>query len=194
MKLSRLLTLAAVFALPALAHAHPGHDGHELTWDFAGGAVHPLTGLDHLIAMVAVGLWAAQLGGRQRWLLPTAFLSLMVLGSYLGHAGFAWRWLDSGIAASILTFGLLLAGAVRLPTFAGLAMVSGFAALHGMAHGMEIPAGANALGYGLGFTLATALLLTIGLGLGSDLRNSTKATRLVGATVAIAGVIAFAAA
>jgi urease accessory protein len=193
MKLSRLASLAAVFAFPALAHAHPGHDGHELTWDFASGAVHPLTGFDHLIAMVAVGLWAAQLGGRNRWLLPTAFLSLMMLGACLGHAGLAWRWLDSGIAASILIFGLLLAGAVRLPTFAGMAMVSGFAALHGMAHGMEIPAGASGLGYGLGFLATTTLLLTIGLGLGSDLRDSAKASRLVGATVAIAGVIAFAA-
>jgi hypothetical protein len=91
MKLTRFLALAAfalaAFALPVLAHAHPGHDGHELTWDFTSGASHPLLGWDHLIAMVAVGLWAAQLGGRSRWLLPVAFVGVMALGAAAGHAG-----------------------------------------------------------------------------------------------------------
>lgn len=191
MKLTRFLALAA-FALPVLAHAHPGHDGHELTWDFAGGASHPLLGLDHLIAMVAVGLWAAQLGGRSRWLLPVAFVGFMVLGALAGHAGQTFPGVEQAIAASILVLGLLIAATVRLPLAAGMAVVGGFALFHGVAHGAEMPATAGGLAYGLGFAVTTALLHAIGLGVGSAIKERQQAVRIAGGAVALAGALAFA--
>ena len=191
MKLTRFLTLAA-FALPVLAHAHPGHEGHELTWDFTSGALHPLSGWDHLLAMIAVGLWAAQLGGRSRWLVPAAFVGVMTLGALLGHVGFAIPGVEQGIAASILVLGLLIACAVKLPAIACMAIVGTFALFHGVAHGAEMPATASGLSYGIGFITSTAFLHIFGLGLGVALRNQEKVARIAGGAVAVAGALAFA--
>ncbi len=191
MKLSRLLALAA-FTLPVLAHAHPGHEGHDLTWDFTSGAMHPLSGWDHLLAMIAVGLWAAQLGGRSRWLVPAAFVGVMTLGALLGHAGFAIAGVEQGIAASILILGLLIAGAVKLPTAASMTIVGAFAFFHGVAHGAEMPATASGLSYGIGFIVSTSFLHLVGLGLGGTLKNQEKVARFAGGAVALAGALAFA--
>ena len=192
MKTTRLIVLAlAAVALPVLAHAHPGHDGHDLTWDFATGAAHPLSGWDHLLAMVAVGLWAAQLGGRSRWLVPAAFVGVMTLGALLGHAGLALPGVEQGIAASILILGLLIAAAVRLPVAASMAIVGLFALFHGVAHGAEMPATAGGLSYGAGFIVATALLHAVGLGLGFALKDQAKLARFAGGAVARAGAAAF---
>jgi len=191
MKLSRLLALA-VLSLPLLAHAHPGHEGHELTWDFTSGAVHPFSGWDHLLAMGAVGIWAAQLGGRSRWLVPLAFVGVMTLGAILGRAGLVFADAEQGIAASILILGLLIAAAVKLPLPASMAIVGAFAFFHGFAHGTEMPATASGLGYGAGFIAATASLHAIGLGFGSLLKKRGRIIRFAGAAVALAGVIAFA--
>lgn len=191
MKLTRLLALAA-FVVPVLAHAHPGHEGHELTWDFTSGAIHPLSGWDHVLAMMAVGLWAAQLGGRSRWLVPTAFVGLMTLGALLGHAGFAIAGVEQGIAASILILGVLIAAAVKLPVRACMAVVGAFALFHGVAHGAEMPGTASGLSYGIGFVASTIFLHAVGLGLGLGLRNEEKMARFAGGAVAIAGVLAFA--
>jgi urease accessory protein len=192
MKPPRLIALAlAAVALPVLAHAHPGHDGHDLTWDFATGATHPLSGWDHLLAMIAVGLWAAQLGGRSRWLVPAAFVSVMALGAVLGHAGLALAGVEQGIAASILILGLLIAAAVRLPATASMAIVGLFALFHGVAHGAEMPATAGGFSYGAGFVVATALLHLVGLGLGMALKNQQKVARFAGGAVALAGAAAF---
>jgi urease accessory protein len=190
MKLTRFIALAAL-AFPLLAQAHPGHDGHELTWDFATGAAHPLSGWDHLLAMIAVGLWAAQLGGRSRWLVPAAFVGVMTVGAVLGHYGLALPGVEQGIAASLLILGLLIAAAVRLPTAAGMAIVGLFALFHGVAHGAEMPATAGGLTYGAGFVAATVLLHAIGLGLGLALRNQPKIARIAGGAVALAGAAAF---
>ena len=124
----RFLALAAVLAIAPWASAHPGHEGDHggVTWDFAGGFAHPLSGWDHLLAMVAVGLWAAQLGGRARWLVPSAFVADMVAGAALGRAGFHLPGSEQAIAASVLVLGLLLARAVRLPVTAGMALVGAF--------------------------------------------------------------------
>ncbi len=192
MKLSPRLAIFAATALvfPALAHAHPGHEGHELTWDFGAGLVHPLSGLDHLLAMVAVGLWAAQLGGRARWQVPAAFVGVMALGGAIGRAGLVVPGLEQGIAASVLVLGLLVATATRLPVAAGMALAGGFAVFHGVAHGAEMPAAAGGLGYGSGFVTATALLHAAGVGLGLLAgRVSTRATRLAGWGVAAAGAM-----
>ncbi|HEY4246368.1 MAG TPA: HupE/UreJ family protein [Lacunisphaera sp.] len=191
MKLTRLLALTA-FALPVLAHAHPGHEGHELTWDFTSGAIHPLSGWDHLLAMTAVGLWAAQLGGRNRWFVPAAFVGVMTLGALLGHAGLAIAGVEQGIAASILVLGLLIACAVKLPTGASMAIVGVFALFHGVAHGAEMPATASGLSYGIGFIVSTTFLHIAGLGLGMALKNQEKVARFAGGAVAVAGALAFA--
>jgi urease accessory protein len=190
MKPIRLLALAA-FVLPVLAHAHPGHEGHELTWDFTSGATHPLSGWDHLLALIAVSLWAAQLGGRSRWLVPAAFVAVMTLGAALGHAGLALPGVEQGIAASLLVLGLLIAASVQPPAPASVAIVGAFALFHGLAHGAEMPASASGLSYGLGFVAATVLLHVTGLGLGFALRNQEKAARFAGGAVAIAGAVAF---
>jgi urease accessory protein len=191
--MKRLLRLPKICALlllfPALAHAHPGHDGHELTWDFSGGFAHPLSGWDHLLAMMAVGLWAAQLGGRARWFVPSAFVGVMALAAVFGHFYGTIPGTEQGIAASILILGLLIATAARLPVAAGMALVGVFAVFHGVAHGAEMPATAGGLSYGAGFVVATALLHAVGLGLGMALKKQPTLARFAGGAVA-AGALA----
>ena len=190
----RLLALAAVLAVTPWASAHPGHDGgHDLTWDFSGGLAHPLSGVDHLLAMIAVGLWAAQLGGRARWLVPLAFVGVMTLGAVLGHAGLAFSGIEQGIAASVLVLGLLIATSVRLTVAAGMALAGVFALFHGLAHGAEMPATAGGLSYGMGFIAATCLLHLAGIGLGTlAARRSDKIASYAGWGITAAGVVLFA--
>jgi len=192
--MKRLLRLASPAALallfPALAQAHPGHDGHDLTWDFSGGFAHPVGGLDHILAMVAVGLWAAQLGGRARWLVPAAFVGVMALAAAFGQRAGAIPGTEQGIAASVLVLGLLIAATVRLPVAAGMALAGLFAAFHGVAHGAEMPATAGGLAYGAGFMVATASLHTAGAGLGLLAgKFSARVPRLAGWGIAAAGVV-----
>jgi urease accessory protein len=193
MKTARRLIATLLFALPALAHAHPGHDGdHELTWDFNGGFLHPLTGWDHLIAMIAVGVWAAQLGGRARWLVPAAFLAAMSAGAALAQNAGTLPAIEHGIAASLLVLGLLIAFAVRLPVAASMAIVALFALFHGAAHGSEMSAHSTAFSYGLGFIAVTALLHATGFALGTAFAKQTSLARSVGAAIAVTGLAAFA--
>jgi len=191
---SRLLrTLSWLLVTAPLAQAHPGHEGDGLVWDFSGGFAHPLSGWDHLLAMIAVGLWAAQLGGRARWLVPSAFVGVMALGAAVGHAGLMLPGVEQGIAASVLVLGLLIATAVRLPVAAGMTLVGIFAVFHGIAHGAEMPATAGGLSYGAGFVVATALLHAVGVGLGMGAACfSTKTTKLAGWAIAASGVVLFA--
>jgi urease accessory protein len=166
---SRFCQLGTVLALlPAAAFAHPGHDGgHDLSWDFAGGFSHPVFGLDHLLAMLAVGIWAAQVGGRARWFVPATFVGVMTLAAAFGHRGFVPAGMEQMIAASLLAFGIMIALAKRLPLAVGLSLTAVFAAFHGFAHGAELPADSNGLSYGLGFVIATTLLHAAGYTLGS---------------------------
>jgi urease accessory protein len=188
---------AAVVALlaltPALAQAHPGHgEAHS----FMGGFSHPLSGFDHILAMVAVGLWAAQLGGRAMYLVPAAFVSLMTVGGAMGMAGINLpmfpnnSMVEAGIMVSILVFGLLIATAVRLPTVAGMTIVGLFALFHGHSHGTELPAGATGATYAIGFILATALLHACGIGLGLLAQKTlpAPAIRFAGAAIVLAGI------
>jgi urease accessory protein len=182
------LALLALFALtPALAQAHPGHGPAN---SFAGGFSHPLHGLDHILAMVAVGLWAAQLGGRALWLVPAAFVSLMTVGGALGMAGVPVPMVETGILLSVLLLGVLIAASVRLPLVASMAVVGLFAIFHGHAHGSEIPVAASGLAYGLGFLLATAVLHGCGMGLGllAQRKLTAPVLRFAGAGIAVAGV------
>jgi len=185
---SRLFALSAVLLLPTLAQAHPGIPGH--THGFANGLAHPLTGLDHLCAMVAVGLWAAQRGGRALWLVPSAFVSVMVLGGALGMAAVPIPFVEPGIMASVLVLGVLIAAAIRLPMPASALLVGVFALFHGYAHGAEMPASASGLAYGLGFVAATASLhfLGIGLGLLAQRFASARLVRYAGGAIAACGV------
>jgi urease accessory protein len=178
---------SGLLLVPALAHAHPGHGTSGLEHGF----VHPISGLDHLLAMIAVGLWAGQLGGRARWQVPAAFLGVMILGCMLGMAGVAVPAVEQGIVASVLILGVLIAAAVRLPAIASIAIVAGFAFFHGAAHGTEMPANATGLGYAGGFTIATGLLHAAGLGLGmigSKLRQP-RFVRLAGGVIALCAIV-----
>jgi urease accessory protein len=184
----KLAALLAVLAFtPVLAQAHPiPGEVHSLM----GGFSHPLSGLDHILAMVAVGLWAAQLGGRAMYLVPAAFVSLMTVGGAMGMAGIHLPMVETGILVSILVLGLLIAAAVRLPAVAGMAIVGLFALFHGHSHGTELPAAATGLTYAIGFILATALLHTCGIGLGllAQKKLPAPAIRLAGAAIVVAGI------
>ena len=166
-----ILSSVLVFALPVLAHAHPGHDGHDLTWSFGTGFSHPFSGWDHLLAMVGVGVWAARLSGRARWLVPASFVSMMIVGAILAGNGLVLPCLEETIAASLLVLGLLIVFAVRLPLVAGMGIVGLFALFHGSAHGAEMPATGNGVLFGAGFVAATTLLHLAGLGLGFALHS-----------------------
>jgi urease accessory protein len=163
-RMTRGLTLAAaLLALAGTASAHTGHGTHG----FSAGLEHPF-GLDHLLAMVAVGLWsAAAFQGPRRGLGPLAFLAAMSVGAALGAAGFGLPFVEAGIAASVLLMGVLLVWARRVPPALGLGLIAMSAALHGLAHGGEMPAGAGFASYAAGFLLTTALLHVGGLALGA---------------------------
>ena len=161
----RSLALAAILLLSfsSSAFAHPGL-GH--VHGYLDGLSHPLSGLDHILAMIAVGLLAARIGGRALWLVPSAFIAMMALGGAIGMAGLALPYVEIAIAASVLVLGLATIFSASLPLTAAAALAGFFAIFHGQAHGIEMPAAASALTYGLGFITATLLLHTVGIGLG----------------------------
>ena len=181
------LLLAAATLLPTLAHAHVGTGD---THGFSHGFTHPLGGLDHLLAMIAVGLWAAQMGGRALWAVPLSFVSVMVLGGALGMAHIEIPFVEQGILISVLVLGVLIAASVRLPVVASSVIVGLFAIFHGFAHGAEMPASTSGVEYALGFVIATALLHSVGIGLGiaSQKLSQPLVVRLAGAAIVVCGV------
>jgi len=164
--MKRALILAAI-SVPALAHAHPGLH----TAGFTDGAIHPWAGLDHLAAMVAVGLWAVQRGSRALWALPLAFLGAMFGGFLLGANGVSLPAVEPVILASGILLGLAVCGAVRAPLWASLATCALFGVFHGHAHGTEAGGTASLASYAAGFLAATALLHAIGVRCGIGLSN-----------------------
>jgi len=186
MKIKSALRFAPLLLLSApLAEAHPGHGPASLV----AGFIHPFTGWDHLLAMVAVGLWAAQLGGRARWALPLAFVSAMIVGAAAGIAGWLPPGIEWGILASVLVLGLALAGAIRVPLVAGVAIVAAAGLVHGVAHGAEMPLQAGSLRFLAGMIAATALLHAGGLAAGlAAARRRPVLTRLAGAAIAAGGI------
>jgi urease accessory protein len=178
--------VAALLLVPTIAQAHPGHD----ITGFAPGFAHPFSGLDHLLAMLAVGLWAAQMGGRARWAVPATFVGVMALGGVLGMAGLHLPMVESGIAASVLVLGLIIATSARLSLAAAMPLVGLFALFHGFAHGAEMPASVSGFEYAAGFMLATAALHAAGIGLGMGMQRVASAplVRFAGAAIAVAGV------
>lgn len=193
MRIAVRVILPATFAMaatPAFAHLDPVENG-----SFMAGFSHPLFGLDHILAMVAVGLWAAMVGGRAVWMVPAAFVATMVVGFGAAIAGAPLPFVEPAILASVVALGLLVALAVNLPVWAGAAIVGLFALFHGHAHGEEIGV-ATALPYLLGFASATALLhiagIAIGLALGSGIgigkKNGQYVARSAGALCAALGI------
>ncbi|MDR2220098.1 MAG: HupE/UreJ family protein [Methylobacillus sp.] len=179
--------LMAGLMLPLWAHAHPVVT--DAASGFAFGFAHPFSGLDHLAAMVAVGLWAAQLGGRAIRLVPLTFIGVMVLGGMLGMAGISLPLAEQGIVLSVLLLGVMIAASVRLPLWLSCSLVGLFALCHGHAHGSEMPVGSVAATYALGFVLATAALHVSGilLGVGVQRMLRKQALPLVGIGIAMCG-------
>lgn len=180
--------LVALFAaIPALALAHPGH---EHTTSFISGFMHPMGGLDHLLAMLAIGLWAASLGGRALWAVPAAFIGTMLVGGGLAVAGVQVPFIEQGIVLSVILMGALLVGAARFPVAICAGIAGLFAVFHGAAHGLEMPLNANGVEYALGFAAATALLHLVGIGFGAAIARfqAPIITRVTGSLIAVAGL------
>ncbi|WP_324749231.1 HupE/UreJ family protein [Sphingomonas sp. LY54] len=177
---------AALMVLAAPALAHPALDGR--TDGFVGGVAHPLLGLDHVAAMIAIGLWAAVLGRKATRQVPVAFVAAMVGGFLLAASGGSLPGVEPGIAASVLILGLLIAAAVRLPLAASMGLAGLFAVFHGHAHGSETSG--NALAIGLGLGTSTILLLAAGLWVGTSLaQRRPPFARGLGAAIAGFGLV-----
>ena len=172
---------ALLLASPAAAHVGMSH-----VTGFMAGVAHPLSGLDHLCAMLAVGLWAQQQKGDAKYIIPVAFVSTMVFGGALGMAHVPMPGVECGIAASVLVLGLLTASATRVSTPAASVLVGLFALFHGHAHGAEMPASSGGFEYAQGFIVSTIALHGTGLLLGSIMEK--RVTRYAGAAIAITGL------
>lgn len=176
--------LFCAFAQNALAHLLEGQAA-----GFATGFLHPISGFDHVLAMVAVGLWGAQLGAPAIWVLPVAFPLVMAVGGLLGFIGVPVPGVEYGIAASAVLLGAAVALRVRPPLAVAAVLVGLFAIFHGHAHGTELPTGQNAMLYSIGFVVATGCLHAVGIGIGAAHRFEWGEwlIRIAGAVVSIGG-------
>lgn len=182
-----LFCLCLIVLVPYQALAH---EGHGIAGGFTSGFFHPILGWDHLVAMVAVGLWGAFLGAPAIWLLPVVFPLVMALGAVIGIIGVPLPGVEIGIAGSALVLGLLILFAVRLPLWGAAIIVGAFAIFHGYAHGAELPQAANPFAYGVGFVIATGLLHLVGIAFGLLVRwpVGVKAVRAGGGVISMVGV------
>jgi urease accessory protein len=185
---ARIAQMLAAMSLasPAWAHVERGQAA-----GFLSGAMHPVSGLDHVLAMVAVGLWGAQLGAPAIWLLPVAFPLVMAFGGFLGLIGVPLPGVEFGIAASAILLGSMVAAQGRLPLWLAATIVGFFAVFHGHAHGTELPAGQSGLLYSVGFVAATGCLHGTGVAIGLVHRWpwGQTALRVAGAAIGAAGVL-----
>jgi len=186
----KLPIVAASFLFPATAFAHTGGPpGHDLAYGFA----HPIGGLDHLLAMVAVGVLAALLGGRAPWRLPLCFMAMMSAGFALGMSHMGLPLAEVAIALSVVAIGGAIAWARPMSPTAAMVLVGAFALFHGYAHGLEVPTNTSALPYVAGFVSATALLHALGLAasvaiLGLSQRHGKSIVRVAGGAFLLGGV------
>ena len=185
--MKKILPIATLFMLgasPAFAHVGIGS-----TASFSAGVAHPLSGLDHLTVMVAVGLWAARKGGRALWVWPAAFVAVMLVGGALGIMHVPVPFVEPGILASVVALGLMVALAVDLSVWTGAVVVALFALLHGHAHGTEIAETMSGAEYMVGFALATATLHGIGIGFALTMQRAhlRPLIRIVGAVCVAVG-------
>lgn len=188
MRLQSAHTLAAAWLLTSTPAA--AHTGTGLAGGFVSGLTHPLTGFDHLLAMVSVGLWGAFLGRPLIYALPVVFPVVMVLGAALGMFGARLPMVEIGVALSVLVLGTCIAMSLRAPVWMASAIVAAFAIFHGYAHGRELPAAADPVGYSVGFVLATGLLHVAGIGIGllNERPGGVAVTRSLGAAIGLAGI------
>lgn len=172
------------------AGAACAHEGGGIAGGFASGFMHPILGPDHVVAMVAVGLWGAFLGSPAIWILPIVFPLVMALGGALGVLGIPIPAVETGIAISAVVLGAMVALAARPPIWVAALVVGAFAVFHGHAHGTELPGSANPLAYSLGFVIATGLLHLSGIALGLLIRwpMGHAAVRAGGGIIALAGL------
>lgn len=182
-----LLALLVLLTVAAPAWAHPQQDQAQ---GLLTGMLHPVSGWDHVLAMVAVGMWGAQLGAPAMWLLPVTFPMVMAVGGFLGLVGIGLPGTEIGIALSALLLGVMVASEARPPLAVAAALVAVFAIFHGHAHGTELPAGQSGLAYSIGFVMATGGLHGVGIAIGLVHRwpIGKIALRAAGAAVALAGV------
>lgn len=183
-----LSTVLTLLASPAFAHTGIGPVS-----GVAAGFSHPILGLDHVLAMVAVGILAAQLGGRALWAVPAAFVGMMIVGGILGATAVPVPFVEMGITGSIVILGFVIALGRRLPLAGAMALVGVLAVFHGHAHGTEMPETVGGLEYGAGFVMATALLHVVGVALGIGLNRASEklapvALRIGGGMIAAAGI------
>lgn len=185
--LQNTLLFAALSGLTGIACAHTGAVAGS---GFVAGFAHPLGGLDHLLAMVAVGLWASQLGGGAMWRIPLAFVGMMIVGGMIAMSGAPLPVVELGIVGSVVVLGALVALATRLPVWAGMGIAGLFALFHGHAHGTEIPLASEPLLYAGGFVCATVLLHALGVAAGLGLNRGLPAglVRAGGGAIALTGV------
>ena len=186
----RLILIVAVLFASTAAQAHVGIGD---TSGFVHGFMHPLSGIDHILAMVAVGLFAAHLGGRALYLVPLSFVGMMVVGGALGMAGLHLPYVEVGIGLSVVVLGIAVAFGLNMPTAVAMILVGSFAIFHGHSHGTEMPETASGFEYGAGFILATAALHALGIGLGVLIGKASEAggrrvLQTVGGAMAMAGV------
>jgi urease accessory protein len=183
-----LLAAGCVIAWPVIAHEQPGQ-----ATGFVTGLLHPVSGLDHVLAMVAVGLWGVQLGAPAIWLLPVTFPLVMAFGGFLGLVGVPLPGVELGIATSAILLGAMVALLARPPLALAALLVAFFAIFHGHAHGTELPAGQSGLLYSVGFVVATGVLHAVGISIGLVHRWSAGriVLRAAGVAVSLAGVFFF---
>jgi urease accessory protein len=182
----RIAAISFFLALTAPAFAHTGHGA---AGSFVQGFVHPLGGIDHVLAMVAVGFYAAMIAGRALWLLPPAFLGAMAFAGALGLGGTPLPYAEIGIAVSVIALGLAVASRVTVPALAAAALAGLFAIFHGHAHGAEMPLNLSGSEYAAGFLLATALLHGLGVALGLfGAQGRPRVAQVAGGAMALAGI------
>ncbi len=174
----------ALMAVPAEAHTGTGAAG-----GFQSGLEHPIFGPDHLLAMLAVGMWGAQMGGRRIWTLPVTFPLIMTLGGLLGMSGFSLPHVELGIALSMVALGLAIALAWKPAEWVALSLIGVFAIFHGHAHGVELPSAADPASYAVGFVVATGFIHVVGIGIGLLLGGlfAGRLVEVLGAGIALAG-------
>ena len=184
-----ILMIAAIL-VPSAVFAHPGH---TKVHGFQDGISHPLSGLDHCSAMIAIGIWAAQIGGRGFWLAPSTSTAFMMLGGSLGMKTGNIPFIEQGIVTSVLVLGLLIAVTRKLPLPAVLAIIGLFAAIHGFAHGIELPKSSHVVTYGVGILLSSLALQAVGMAATSLVLKlgQQQIVRLGGALITLCGVVLF---
>lgn len=188
--MSKTTCLKILSLLLLLPNAVMAHTGAIETTGLLQGLSHPIGGLDHLLAMLAVGLWASQIGGRALWAIPSSFVIVMMIGGMISLSGLQIPFVETGILLSILVLGTLIAGAFKFPVIFSAITVAMFALFHGHAHGSEMPAMSTAISYIIGFSLATIMLHALGLALGVLLQkaNLKKIDRFAGAAIVLSGL------